>query len=509
MQVSFPMEARSVDPPLPSHVLVRLTVRTRTSLVPAVVNVVRVLAEMQGFEAREAGQVEVVAEEACLNAIQHAFGDDPDAQYTLSVERRPGQFVVAVEDQGLPFDWRRVEAGGGAGFGWLLIKAFTDEAAYINLGRGGKRLELIRNLPERRVEAGCAGTDTALEVSATTEVESVSDVPLEMRLLRSEEGVALARCFYRSYGYTYAEDIYYPERMREAIDQGLQYSFVAVTPDGEIVGHVAMVKRHPDSRVAEIGQAAVLPAFRGRKIFETLKELAGEFSRTHGIYGLYSESVTVHPFTQRANLKLGACETGILLAYAPDRLTFKHIEHTIRNRQTTVLFYLRVLEEPHRVVYPPPAHRSVIERIYGHAGLRRTVADAGPPAPFEDVPASLDVTIHPDFGLAFLTVVRCGCDLVDLVRVRLRQLCHNRMDCIYLDLPLAHSWTAHACSALETLGFSFAGVIPEMFDGDVLRLQFLNNVTVSPEEAVLASDFARDLFEYVLASRQQAVGGAP
>jgi hypothetical protein len=54
--------------------------------------------------------------------------------------------------------------------------------------------------------------------------------------------------------------------------------------------------------------------------------------------------------------------------------------------------------------------------------------------------------------------------------------------------------------ALEALGFFFAGIIPELAGGDVLRLQYLNDVDPDLEPQI-ASDFGRELFHYVVAAR--------
>jgi serine/threonine-protein kinase RsbW len=51
------------------------------------------------------------------------------------------------------------------------------------------------------------------------------------------------------------------------------------------------------------------------------------------------------------------------------------------------------------------------------------------------------------------------------------------------------------------LGFFFSGIIPEMFDGDVLRLQYLNNVEIDPKDISIASDFGKGLLDYVLKSK--------
>ncbi len=51
------------------------------------------------------------------------------------------------------------------------------------------------------------------------------------------------------------------------------------------------------------------------------------------------------------------------------------------------------------------------------------------------------------------------------------------------------------------LGFIFGGLIPELRDGDVLRLQYLNNVELDPAALVLYSDTAKQLLRAILAER--------
>lgn len=52
---------------------------------------------------------------------------------------------------------------------------------------------------------------------------------------------------------------------------------------------------------------------------------------------------------------------------------------------------------------------------------------------------------------------------------------------------------------LEDLGFSFCGVYPEMVEsGDLLRLQYLNNVAIDPAKIIVVTDMGRALLDYVV-----------
>ena len=108
------------------------------------------------------------------------------------------------------------------------------------------------------------------------------------------------------------------------------------------------------------------------------------------------------------------------------------------------------------------------------------------------------VDAFPGWSEASIRVTAYGPDLPALVRARLRELCLQRVDWICVDLPLSHPGAGLFFAALETLGFFFAGVIPDLADDDVLRLQYLNEVEADVESAQIASEFGKELFAYVV-----------
>ena len=323
--------------------------------------------------------------------------------------------------------------------------------------------------------------------------------------MRPEESFELSRCVYRSYGYSYDWDyVYYPDRVRELQESGLMRSCVAATPEGELVGHLALTLKHPDSSVAEAGQALVDPRFRGHRLFERMKTFLVERAEEWGMYGLYSEATAVHPYSQKGNLHLGAKETGYLLGYIPASVSYKEIGEDREGRRGSVaLFYIRANAEPEREAYSPVAYQETAQRVIEHCGLRRTIQNASEP----EIPNSsrLSVNMRRDHNLAFLKVEVPGADLGELVRLRLRELCLHRVDCIYVDLPLSHPATSEA--GLWELGLFFGGIIPEAHPagGDVLRLQYLNNVEVERDDVSTASDFGRELLDLVFGQKESLV----
>jgi anti-sigma regulatory factor (Ser/Thr protein kinase) len=470
-----------------------IKVRAQRKVIPAVTAFVREMVHQEGLDLNEARQLEVVAEEACLNVIDHAFAGDMNATFDVIIERWPGRVVLAVEDQGLPVDWKKIGGAQSAGFGMMIMKGFTDEVKFVNLGKGGKRLEFIKNL-----SYGGTAAPVESEAAMPKDEQLPQDLPITIRLMRPDEGTALAQCFYRVYGYSYGEFLYYPEKIKELIESGLQLSMAAVTPEGEIVAHQALVLERHDSHVAEMAQGVVDPRTRGRGLFEKIKISSIECARQWGLYGLYTETVTIHPYSQKANFAVGAKEMGFLFGMAPQMMSFKKIAERQDQRQTTIILYHRTNEEPLRTVYPPIQHETMIRRIYENGSFKRKLQSAPGENELElDDISLLDMKTLPEYSFAFLRVIRYGRDLPDLVRVRLKELCLGRYDCIYIDLPLGDPATPHFCASLEMLGFFFSGIIPEMFNGDALRLQYLNNVSINPLKVVVVTDFGKELFRYI------------
>jgi serine/threonine-protein kinase RsbW len=48
------------------------------------------------------------------------------------------------------------------------------------------------------------------------------------------------------------------------------------------------------------------------------------------------------------------------------------------------------------------------------------------------------------------------------------------------------------------MGYMFSGIIPELCDGDVLKMQYLNNVIVIPENINLAGELSKEILEVII-----------
>ena len=446
-------------------------------------------------------------EEVSLNVIEHAFEPGRPSTFDIVLLRGPGQVVVAVEDRGLPFDWKLLEASAHSGLTVPSLTGFADAVRFSNLGPRGNRVEIVKRLPFAAIDA-YPGTVTPSAVAPAAVDPQAS--PVTLRLMTPDDAVAVAQCTYAVYGYTVPDDyLYFPDHMCEMLHGGLLEVCVGATAKGEIVSCLTREVDRPDAAVGYLGEGMVEPRFRGHRLLEQMLAFFVQRATEQRMLGLYAEAVTVHPFSQKSNTALGATETGIQLAdEAP--IVFKQIADSASKKRTaTVLSYFKTNQGSRRTVYPPAHHRAMVERIYERSGLDRTVETATAPAaaPPLSEHAQVRVDVFPGWSEAALRVTVYGSDLPDLVRLRLRELCLRRIDWISLDLPLSHPSVRELCAPIEALGFFFAGVIPDLAGDDVLRLQYLNDVEADVESAQIASEFGRELFAYVVRAMRAQPGG--
>ncbi len=243
-----------------------------------------------------------------------------------------------------------------------------------------------------------------------------------------------------------------------------------------------------------------LPAARGQHLFTRTKRFLMDWARDEGLAGLFSEATAAHPYSQRANIELGAHETGFLLGWIPASVANDAAAAAPRRRQSAALFYTKLNDGHERRVYAPPRHHEIVGQTLALCQLRGTLAT--PPTGAELASRTeLRVEVDEDHNLALITVHTPGADLETVISAERHHLFHRRcLDAIYVDLPLEQPATALVADDLERLGVSYAGVFPNhRTDGDVLRMQSLHRVRVKADDIAVASDHGRELLDYVLA----------
>ncbi len=453
-------------------------------------------------------------EGVCREVIERGFEPGERATFRLVGTLTAAVLGLAIHERGLPFDPSAPGAGGdarrglAAGATWDLLRQTVDHAHWLNHGKAGMELRLLKHRPQG---------DIAEHLPAAALTPYRADEPLAhqqdytIRRMRPDEAIQVAQCVYRAYGYSYGNaDFYYPERIAHENVTGRLVSVVAVDAAGAVVGHLALERPEPRP-VAESGAAVVAPAHRGRHLLERMRGFLEEEAARLGLLGVFGEPVTSHTYSQRMEEDFGAHACGVLLGGMPRSTRFKHIRaEPLGQRESNLLYFKYLAAPPPSTVYAPAQHRALLERIYGNLG---TPVEYGAPEPARGA-GEVAVFVDHCWQYGEIRVERVGADTATEIGRARRDLSDTaRAQVIYLRLPLAQAGTPELCRAAEAEGFFFAGVgVGFADDGDVLYLQYLG-VPLDPARLQVASPFARELVAYVAAERERvsrpATGGAP
>jgi hypothetical protein len=441
---------------------------------------------------------------ATRQLIDHAYPPGESGSIVLRSHQLADHLEITLRDYGLPEDIAALEASlhNETTRSWLGHLPHTDAADTLHwtgYGPEGKALTLTKSFHDTHV------TEHPADLAPFAEKPPLApEQDYAIRRMRPADALTISQLIYKAYGPSYFNrDVYYPERVAAQNTSGAIISFVAeATATGEIVGHYALERNQPGP-VAEGGQAVVDPSHRGRKILDRLKAAALAHAREIGLAGVWADAVTVHAFTQKANLALGAKLCAADLGISPANETFRGIAAPATpQRVTCLLYFIPLRPRAARPLFAPPRHHEILRQLLAPLGAAIEFGAPTPPAGH----GALRVQLVPTAATAYLTATRLGLDTVPAIRRAQRDLIeHSHAEAIFADLPLQDSATPQVAEELRASGFSFAGIAPEFAEaGDLLRLVHLAD-DLKIENMQLAAPAASNLITYALADRQDVM----
>lgn len=371
--------------------------------------------------------------------------------------------VVEIHDRRLPL------APGGAGrlpSRRLAALGFVDRLRIAARGVDG-------NMARVEVRLDDPGADLSGTEVLAADVERASDeaaAALVVRPMEEQDAVGVVQCVYRCYGYTYLDpSMYRPRSLVARHRSGRLHSIVAVSPDGEVVGHCALTFDRAGAPVPEAGKLVVDPRYRGHHLSERLAEVRLATARQLGLSGIWAECVTNHPFSQKEFASFGGVETGLLIGAAPAAVTMEGLENAAVGRHSLLAMWAPVVGPAPGELHVAADHVELMAELVDRSGQTRTLrtGSSSPSTPHTHLHSLAD----PDAGVGHVRIDRIGTDLVDRVRDELDVLAAHELSSVQVDLPLADPAAGAAAAQLETLGCCFGAWLPGYAGGDVLRLQ--------------------------------------
>ena len=287
-----------------------------------------------------------------------------------------------------------------------------------------------------------------------------------IRRLGTEDVDEILDCIQRVYGATYAnEDFYDATRLADLMVRGQLYSVGAVTPDGRLLGHMAMSRRD-GATSAELGNSVIDPDARGQGLIWKIGSALVEWSLEFGDDGFLDYPTTAHHIMQRQSVKSGA-ETGLMLGYIPGHTDGKLASREGQQREATTIVY-------HPYPDRAPRPRTQVLPSYCAALVREMAEGTGLPRQWQSAASAVSqsdsVSSHQRFArrdLVRVTVARVGRE----IRREIAAFEDTPAACRQIDFAMSDPGIEVGVSAALDAGYWFAGWLPGFGQADAFRLQ--------------------------------------
>ena len=290
--------------------------------------------------------------------------------------------------------------------------------------------------------------------------------PVHVSLFEPADALGVSLCYYEIYGAAFPiEHVYDPDEVARRNATEDQYTAVARTPKGEIVGLAGLFRHAPNPAVYECGQLMVTRPYRGGTVSRDLVRMVlRDLPEELGMQAVFGEAVCNHVVSQRYSFDYGHFPTGLELECMPAGAYSK--ENELR-RNVSLLLTFGVKKDRFHTVHLPRPYAGVVKGLYKELGLARSNsrgAEAGGLT-------SAEVLSLPDARFSRVTVTKAGADFEDVVARAQAEAGDNARVQVYVNLgdPAAPS----AIDRLRGRGFFFGGLLPLWFGADGLVMQHL------------------------------------
>ena len=333
---------------------------------------------------------------------------------------------------------------------------------------------------------------------------AAADEQVEVRPMTAEDALGVADLVRRCYGDGYIhERIYHPELFFADQEAGLQISEVAVTGDGEVVGHWAFVFHGPV--VAESGMTITVERYRGHGIASRMEANLHDRLVQRGVRWRMGEPVLVHTATQEIAVtrwRQGAI-TGIRLKSIPHLDLEGFEQQTEAGRISLAVAFGPLAPMREHDVWLPLEYAEVVALALEPTDWPRTI-QTDPPQDFVLPEASvLSSTFNDAMASSGIEVETIGADLHAAVAAARDEA--QAAGARFIELRIPTNEPASALAGLLDQGFSFAAFLPEMRGhADLLLLQWLDNPQVDRSAWQLLNPHIESLADAIVAQAELA-----
>jgi len=312
---------------------------------------------------------------------------------------------------------------------------------------------------------------------------------VEIGLFRPEDALGLSLLYYDIYGRDFPLDLVYdPEELVRRNAGDAQYTVVARTPRGEVVGSVGMFRGGANPEVFEFGQLNVLEGYRRSHLaLELSRFILHKTAVDVGVPVLYVEGVCNHAVSQRLAVQEGFVPTGLEVECMPAS-AYQAQGAPKANVSLVLLFLLR--SRKGGLCHLPARYHEAAAETCTLLGMDCGFSEEGR---MTGTTESSVFTID-EGSLVRLSVPHAGEDFAKVVEQTTALASGRGVMQVYLNLGDAGA--VEAANLLREQGFFYGGFLPGWFGDAGLVLQKTWS-TPDWEAIKLYGKRAKALLEYI------------
>ena len=313
-----------------------------------------------------------------------------------------------------------------------------------------------------------------------------------VRAIEIEDCAGVVKLIRSCYGDTYGVDYFYDlDALISEIESGRLRSVVALK-DKQIVGHMALLRQHPQAKVCEMGNTVVHDSARGEGLMMQLAECLRELALENGFTGYVHYPTTPHPIMQKASVSHGGVETGLMLGFIAADSDDQQSGPQKGRLAATVAYQSIARARARNLQRLPVRYAEFLANLYKQLKLSRQIAHH-PSLPLQNN-SSFTSHFNPLRRCLQVDVEKNGRNLADELQVLINQ----HQPCVsYIDLPVDSNGIDQVIEHLNKLGFFYAALLPDFAGSDILRLQKLSPASSSDFQPKLANEPARKLLKFI------------
>lgn len=434
-----------------------------------------------GLKDDSAVRFTVAVSELITNIILFAFPHESKAYVDLEFRHNNQSVELIVREVGEPFDPDRhrynsreaLSSGNFEGAGSLLMDEFSDEFLFINKGKEGKEFRL-----SKKIDGRSRPIDELLEQVAWKQPRLPQEpergmTPRQLKYsvqqIQPADAEDISKVIYRTYNYSYTkEDMYYPKRIEQAVLGKERLGVIARNDQGEPIGYFAVFKTE-DSNIAEVGEAVVSPDFRRQGVMSRMMQQLIEIAQKRKLSALFGKAVTIHTASQKVNARFGFKTIALMLAETTD-VVYKGFDEEYPQPVSVVLDYLPIQLPDFKKIYLPNRYKDLILETCSWLGMK--VEDVEPGRHTLAKKSEIDLSIDYVRLTAQIRVVQYGQDFQSVLSEMTQSLQQQKLNAVYLDLPLENPSTPDQFREMDSLGYIYCGLAPLFYRNMIfLRLQ--------------------------------------